>query len=227
MATVEQDIPPLDRGDFMTRDEFLRRWEAMPQLKRAELIRGIVYIPSRVAVEHSVTEGNVNCWLGVYKAATPGCSGAFNATWLMGEQEVTQPDVSLIILPECGGQSSIVGGLASGAPELVAEVCPSAAAYDLHQKAEVYEEVGVREYVAILMFERQLRWHRLTQRRFKVVAAPADGIYRSALFPGLRLDAAAFLAKDMVRVLDVLQEGIRSPEHAEFVQRLAARHKGS
>ena len=225
MATLEQDTPPLERGDFLTRNEFLRRWEVMPQLKRAELLRGIVYIPSRVAIEHSEMEFNANGWLGVYKAATPGCCGACNATWLMGDREVTQPDVSLRILPEYGGQSSVVGGLASGAPELVAEVCTSAATYDLHQKLEVYEEFGVQEYVAVLMFEQQLRWHRLCRRRFKVMAAPTDGVYRSALFPGLWLDGAALLTNDLARVLAVLQDGVNSPEHAEFVQRLAARRR--
>ena len=38
-------LPPLREGDRLTREEFLRRWEAMPDLKWAELIDGIVYMP--------------------------------------------------------------------------------------------------------------------------------------------------------------------------------------
>jgi Uma2 family endonuclease len=223
MSTVEEVVPPLVQGDFLSRDEFLRRWEAMPHVKRAELIGGIVYMPSPLSWEHGDTEQNVAAWLGVYKAATPGCVGANNATWLMGEDDAPQPDTCLCILPEYGGQSRRQRLYASGAPEFLAEVCISSTAYDLHQKLEVYQQAGVQEYLAVLMLEREVRWHRLTRRRFKAVAAPADGVYRSGVFPGLWLDAVALLAGDLARVRAVLQEGIASPEHKAFIERLAAR----
>jgi len=51
--------PPLREGERMTSNEFLRRWEAMPDLKHAELIDGIVFIrlrPSasstRISIQH-------------------------------------------------------------------------------------------------------------------------------------------------------------------------------
>src|SRR3954467_11172818 len=78
MATVEQEVPPLVRGDFLSRDEFLRRWEAMPEVKRAELIKGVVYMPSPVSPRHGDTENEVGTWLGVYTASTPGCRGSNN-----------------------------------------------------------------------------------------------------------------------------------------------------
>ena len=140
-------MPELICGDYMSRDEFLRRWEAMPQVKRAELIRGVVYMPSPVSWQHGDTEQNVAGWLAVYKASTAGCAGANNATWLMGEEDAPQPDTSLRILPEYGGQSRMEGQYAAGAPEFLAEVCISSTAYDLHQKLEVYQEAGVREYL--------------------------------------------------------------------------------
>lgn len=223
VSTVEEALPPLVPGDFLSRDEFLRRWEAMPNLKRAELIGGVVYMPSPLSWEHGDTEQNVATWLGVYKAATPGCAGANKATWLMGKKDAPQPDTCLRILPEYGGQSGMRGRYASGAPEFVAEVCISSTAYDLHQKFEVYQRAGVQEYLAVLMREREVRWHRLTRRRFKVVAAPADGVFRSEVFPGLWLDAAALLEGDLARVLAVLQKGIDSAEHKAFVERLARR----
>ena len=226
MATVEQDVPPLIAGDFLSREEFLRRWEAMPQIKRAELIRGVVYMPSPVSTDHGIMENNVGIWLGTYKVYTPGCESGHNLTWLMLEEEAPQPDTSLWILPEWGGKARRRGLLIEGAPGFLAEVCVSRTAYDLHQKLEMYQEAGVQEYLAVLVQEKELRWHRLSRRRYKVIAAPADGVYRSAVFPGLWLDSAAFLAKDMIRVLAVLQNGLNSPEHAEFVNRLAARHRG-
>jgi Uma2 family endonuclease len=141
----------------------------------------------------------------------------------MGEEDSPQPDTSLRILPEYGGQSQTEGLYASGAPEFLAEVCLSSTAYDLHQKRDLYEESGVREYLAVLMREREVRWHRLVENRFEVVPPPPDGVYRSAVFPGLWLDAPALLAGDLARVLAVLNEGIRSPEHGAFVGQLARR----
>ena len=130
---------------------------------------------------------------------------------------------SLRILPECGGQSQLQGRLLRGAPELLAETCASSAAYDLHQKLELYERAGVQEYLAVLLREREVRWHRLVGGRVAVVPAPADGAYRSAAFPGLWLDAPALLAGDLARVLAVLQQGLQSSEHAAFVEQLARR----
>ena len=219
---VEREVPPLVRGDFLSRDEFLRRWEAMPHVKRAELIRGVVYMPSPVSTQHGDMEHHVGTWLGVYEAASPGCRGSNNLTWMMGE-EAPQPDLSLRILPEYGGQSHMEGRYAAGAPEFLAEVCISSTAYDLHQKMEVYQEAGVREYLAVLMREREVRWHQWTDGRFEVVAAPEDGVYRSIIFPGLWLDAAALLAGDLARVLSVLQDGLRTPEHQQFIEQLATR----
>lgn len=226
MATVDQDVPPLICGDFLSRDEFLRRWDAMPALKRAELIHGVVYMPpSPLSWEHGGTENDVTAWLGVYKAATPGCEGANNATWLMEGNSAPQPDISLRIRPECGGQSRTEGQYPSGAPEFLAEICLSSTACDLHQKLDLYQESGVQEYLAVLMREREVRWHRLSGGRFEVVPMPVAGVYRSNVFPGLWLDAAALLAGDLARVLAVLNEGLQSPEHRAFVEQLAARRR--
>src|SRR5262245_8661474 len=128
MPIVATDVPPLIAGDFLSRAEFLRRWEAMPRLKRAELIGGVVYMPSPVGTEHGHTENDVATWLGTYRAATPGCKVMNNAIWLMGEDEAPQPDLALYILPDCGGQSRMEGKYAVGAPEFLAEVCLSSTA---------------------------------------------------------------------------------------------------
>ena len=38
--------PPLEPGDRLSRAEFERRYVAMPHVKKAELIEGVVYMPS-------------------------------------------------------------------------------------------------------------------------------------------------------------------------------------
>ena len=124
MSTVEQEVPPLIAGDRLTRDEFLRRWEAMPKVKFAELIGGIVHMPSPLSRGHAVPDFRVGCWLATYAAFTPGCEGGNNCTWLMREDS-PQPDVYLRLLPEHGGQSTNAGPYPEGAPELLAEICLS------------------------------------------------------------------------------------------------------
>jgi len=222
MATVEKRVPPLVAGDYLSRDEFLRSWEAMPSIKRAELIQGVVYMPSPLSRQHGTTDQDVSTWVGVYKANTPGCEGMTNATWLMGKRNAPQPEAALRILPEFGGQSRNRGKYAAGAPEFLGEVCISSVSYDLHQKLKVYEKKGVKEYLAVLMEEQEVRWHHLIDGEFHIMPLQSDGVYRSHVFPGLWLDPAALLAGNLTRVLAVLQEGLNSPEHKQLVENLAA-----
>jgi hypothetical protein len=51
---------------------------------------------------------------------------------------------------------------------------------------------------------------------------PADeqGIVASRVFPGLWLQRAALLAGDMATVLAVVQQGVGTPQHTAFIQRL-------
>lgn len=224
-AILEMAESQLVPGDFLSREEFLRRWEASPKIKFAELIRRVVYMPPPVSMTHRRPYFILVTWMGVYAAATPGCRGCTNTTWLMAGEETPQPDISLRILPEYGGQSRVEGKYPAGSPEFLTEVCLSSTSYDLHQKLEVYEESGVQEYLAVLLKEREIRWHRLGDGNFEVVQPPPDGVYRSTVFPGLWLDAPALLAEDLARVLATLQQGLASPEHGGFVAQLAARRR--
>lgn len=225
-ATVNPAIPPLVAGDKLTRAEFLRRWDAMPNLKFAELIGGIVYMPSPLSLDHGSNDAWVACWLGHYASQTPGCRPAVNATWLMRD-DAPQPDTCLRILPEYGGQSSVQGVYGAGAPEFVAETCLSSTSYDLHQKLELYQSSGVREYLAVLLREQEIRWHVRSGDVFEVIPLPPDGIYKSRIFPGLWLHAEALLADDVARMLAALQQGMQSPEHADFVKQLQQKRSQS
>ncbi len=213
---------PLIAGQRLKRDEFLRRWEALPEVKHAELIGGVVYMPSPVSLAHSTHDSLVITWLTNYAVRTPGCDAGSKGTWLMLE-DAPQPDADLRILPECGGQSWVEGLYAAGAPELAAEVSLSSASYDLGPKMELYRIAGVREYVAVLLGERSVVWYRLVDGKYVPLQADADGLLRSVVFPGLWLDPAALLALNGVRIFDVLDLGLRSPEHQDFVQLLGPR----
>jgi Uma2 family endonuclease len=221
-TTVEQRIPPLVAGDKLTREEFLRRWEADPEIKNAELIGGIVYMASPVSAEHGDTEFDVGTWLGTYKAATPGTAGGHNTTSFILE-DTPQPDLNLRIRPEYGGSSWVEGRYLQGAPELLTEICRSSASYDLHVKLDLYQAAKIPEYLAILLFEQEVRWHVLVNGQYQLLPPDPDGLWRSRVFPGLWLDGNSLLAGNMQRVLARLQEGLRSPEHERFVAELASR----
>ena len=213
---------PLIAGQRLKRDEFLRRWEAMPEVKHAELIGGLVYLPSPVSLDHSSHHSLVTGWLGYYAARTPGCDAGSSGTWLMLE-DAPQPDADLRILPECGGQSWVEGLYAAGAPELAAEVSLSSASYDLGPKMELYRVAGVREFVAVLSGERSVVWYRLVDGKYVTLQPGAGGLLRSVVFPGLWLDPDALLTLNGARIFDVLDLGLRSPEHQDFVQVLGQR----
>ena len=65
-------VPPLQSGDRLTREEFLRRYDAMHHVNKAELIEGVVYVPSPVSVDHGESHFDFVTWLGTYRARTPG-----------------------------------------------------------------------------------------------------------------------------------------------------------
>jgi hypothetical protein len=103
-STVEQRIPELVAGDKLTREEFLLRWEANPEIKNAELIGGIVYMTSPVSADHGDMDGDVGGWLFTYKVATPGTACGHNTTSFLLD-DAPQPDINLRIRPEYGGTS--------------------------------------------------------------------------------------------------------------------------
>src|SRR5438094_2686498 len=136
MATVERGVEPLVAGDHLTRDEFLRRWEAMPHIKRAELIGGIVHMPSPLSADHGRVTFYITHWMAHYALNTPDCDGGGNATWLM-LTDSPQPDVHLRISSGPDATSKEKGKYLEGAPEFIVEVCLSSASYDLHEKLDL------------------------------------------------------------------------------------------
>src|SRR5258706_12478786 len=96
-------IPPLENGDTLTRDEFERAYSAMPHLKKAELIEGVVYMPSPVSYrKHSKPHALVMSWIGIYWAETPGVEGGDNGSLRLDTDNEPQPDAFLIIQPQLG-----------------------------------------------------------------------------------------------------------------------------
>lgn len=214
-------VPPLRAGDRLTRAEFERRYQAMPHVTKAELIEGVVYIPSPVSTdEHSAPHAKAITWLGVYSAYTPGVQVGDNGTLRLDLDNEPQPDAFLRILPEFGGRSRTVAGYVEDGPELIAEIAASSASYDLHDKFNVYRRNGVLEYVVWRVWDKAIDWFVLREGRYERLPLTSAGLYQSEVFPGLWLDPAALIRGELSRVLQVVQQGLASPEHAAFVTRL-------
>jgi Uma2 family endonuclease len=196
----------------------------MPAAFRAEPIGGIVIVPSPLSSGHGFHHALVMAWLVNYWIATPGTKAGDNMTTILGETSEPQPDGALLIDPACGGQTGLSeDGYLTGAPELIVEVASSSASIDLHAKRRDYEQAGVLEYVVVVLRQRLIRWFILQDRTYQEISADADGIFRSRIFPGLWLHTNALLQLDGATVMDVLRQGLTTPEHAAFVQRLQVR----
>jgi len=217
-------IPPLRHGDRLTRDDFERRYDAMPDLKKAELIEGVVFMPSPVCWRHhGKPHIHLAGWLATYEVSTPGVEAGDNTTARLDLANEPQPDLLLLVSPLCGGQVRIsADDYVEGAPELVIEVSASSAAVDLGLKFNAYRRNGFREYIVCRTLDHVVEWFVLRNGQFEQLPAGADGVLRSEIFPGLWLDPAALFRSDLPGLLAVLQQGIAMPEHAAFVARLRA-----
>ena len=221
LAPAHPADPLLEPGDRLTREEFERRYERMPNVKKAELIEGIVYMPSPIrARKHAIPHNYIGTWLGVYAAETPGVECCDNSTVRLDLDNEPQPDLVLIKLPAKGGQTRIsADDYIEGAPELAVEIVASSSAYDLHQKKGAYRRNGVREYLAWITGERRLVWWELREGEYEAIASDADGLLKSRVFPGLWLDAPALLRSDLKAVLATLRRGLDSAKHKTFIAR--------
>jgi len=220
----EPPPPPLFAGDRLTRHEFHRRYEAMPQVKKAELVEGVVYMPSPLRINyHAIPHAKMSTWLGVYMSATPGTYVADNGTLFLDLDNEIQPDLTLFVDAAIGGKSRVrPDGYAEGAPELIVEIAASSASYDLHDKLRAYRRNGVQEYLVWRVLDDAIDWWELVEGAYAPLPADEAGIVDSHVFPGLRLNMAAMLAGDLARVLAVQQAALGGEAHAAFVARLQA-----
>jgi Uma2 family endonuclease len=196
----------LESGDRLPQEEFHRRYSLRPDIKKAELIGGIVYVASPARWDkHGKHQSLAVMWLRAYAADRPDLGvGDADTVFLTGGDEV-QPDAFLFRLsgPDAGARVT-ASGYIEGAPELVVEVAASSVSYDLHDKLEAYRRAGVLEYIVWRVLDSAIDWFRLRDGIYTRVEPDADGSIESVIFPGLRLDVPAMLAGQTRGVLAVL-----------------------
>ena len=217
---------PLETGDILTAAEFLRRWEELPELKKAELIEGVVYLMSSpVTVQyHSEPDSLIQGWLCNYSLATPGVKSGVNGTLKLDAENVLQPDGALRILAECGGRATLdEDGYLIAGPELVVEVSARSASAPLRDKLKVFARHGVPEVLIWRTADAQVEWLRLSAGAYHRAAPDIRGVIRSEVFPGLWLNVPALLRDDGATLMATLNLGLNSPAHRTFVSKLATR----
>ncbi len=212
---------PLESGDHLTRAEFERRYAAMPHIKKAELIEGVVYMPSLISNDHSAAHAAMAALLGAYFLATPKIRFNDNASVRLDWANEVQPDLLLRLDAAQGGQSQVdADNYIQGAPELVVEIAASSVSYDLHEKLNLYQRSGVREYLVWQIYDNRLDWFEWREGQYVPLEPDAEGVICSRVFPGLHLAVNALLEGDLAQVSATLQRGLESEAHAAFVARL-------
>jgi len=215
-------VPKLRNGDRLTRVEFERRYLAMPEIKKAQLIEGIVYMPSPVRyTQHAGPHAIVMGWLAYYVSKSPQIKIGDNGTSRLDEDNEPQPDAMLLLPKHLGGTAWIDDeGYVSGAPDFVCEVAASSVSIDMHAKLNAYRRNGVREYLVIRTEDQQVDWFELTEGQYQPQTPDDKGRLRSKLFPGLWLDPAALLAGDLAKLFAAVDQGTATTEHLGFVKKL-------
>jgi Uma2 family endonuclease len=203
MATPKIGVPRLESGDRLTRAESHRRYEARPDIRRAELIEGVVYVasPTRFTL-HDAQQAAMVFWLAAYAVHHLEVRSGSSATLLLEGDNEVQPDAfAFRARPEGPGARPNEEGYLEGAPQLVVEVAASSAAYDLGIKKELYRRQGVLKYIVWRVLDRAIGWFRLQDGEYVRVEPDERGVIESAVFPGLRLHLEKMLAGDNAGVL--------------------------
>ena len=211
MATPTRVRPSLESGDHLTREEFHARYCERPDIKKAELVEGVVYVASPVrARAHGRPHGAMMAWLGTYQATTPDVWLLDNATLRLDAPNEVQPD-AILFREGLDGPTVTSDDYIEGPPQIVVEIAASSVSYDLHEKKEVYRRNGVPEYVVWRTLDGAIDWFRLdsAQGQYSRVEPDERGVIESSMFPGLRLHVPKMLAGDMA---DVLAELRRPPD---------------
>ncbi|WP_448381350.1 Uma2 family endonuclease [Gloeomargarita sp.] len=212
-------IPPLESGDHLSQAEFERRYQAMPPETHAQLIEGVVYMASPWRLKsHGEPPGDMIGWLWNYKVATPGVILAIAPTVRLDPDNEPQPEAVLFVP---GRQATISNDdVIAGAPELIVAIAASSAAIDLYEKKSAYARNGVQEYLVWRTLEQTLDRFCWVAGEYQTHMPAADGVLRSQVFPGLWLDPVALVQGDLARVLAVLQQGLHTSAHREWLQQL-------
>ena len=212
----------LTEGQVISRADFLRICEASEgRYEKAERLFGRVVL--NAASVRREFHGEPHAWivglLTFYCANTPGTEVGDNSTAQIEDDHDPQPDAYLLIKPDHGGRVEFTpDDYIVGTPELIVEIAGSSLPKDLGPKKDVYELDGCEEYLVWATDEDRFFCFRREAGGF-VADDPEGGVFASRVFPGLRLDVDALLARDLPGAMRTLQESLATRGGFAFAKR--------
>jgi Uma2 family endonuclease len=219
----------LHTGDTMTQEEFMAVYATYGEDQHAELIEGEVFLlnDDTSFENHGEPDADISGWIAVYRSETPGLTSTGPATTLLDGKNVVEPDCQMRIRREYGGNWSLEGENAKGAPELACEVSYTSRSIDVCRKKRAYERNGVQEYLVFRTEDRAVDWWELRDGVYVPLPVADDGSISSRVFPGLVLDVPALLQGDLKAMLDRLRANLCHGAHAEFCKDLEKRRQST
>ena len=235
----------LRHGERLDRPTFHDRYVALVESGvaiKAELLEGVVYLEGDLEGDlggdlegaeemvsmrrrHGSWHVLVSGLVDRYLIATPGTDGYGNTSTLTDEPSEPQPDVSLVVESDRGGQTTVdENDWVHGLPEMAIEVSISSSRHDRSVKWRVYEAGSVREYVVVDLDAGEVVLFRRRGDRFEEAEPTGDAStpqHRLETLPGFWLDNAAVLTRQTAAAWATLETGLATEEHAAFVRRLA------
>ena len=196
----------LENGDRLARVDFEVLCE-LQQVENAELIHGVVRMNAAALHfrQHGEPHSFILGWLIAYKAVSLHVRVADNTSIRFDEKNLPQPDALMVLPLEQGGGCRVAeDGYLEGVPELIVEIAASSVSFDAHEKKDLYELHGVREYILWRTEDHEIDWFLLRNSRYVKQSTDAQGLLRSEVFPGLVLDTVAMLNGDIKAVLAAL-----------------------
>jgi Uma2 family endonuclease len=222
---VRRTVPLLESGDRLNQREFHNLYEQMPEVKKAELVDGVVFVSSPASLAHSDRVAWITGCLVAYTAGLKGVRVGNSASIIVDDDNEFQPDALLFFDQAAGGQAHPCGEYLKGVPEVAVEVSYSSRAYDLHQKLRVYERHGVKEY--LVWDVSKDKFHVFRQNEGSFLELPPNDTFKSVVFPGLWLNLEALARGDLASALKTIESGKRSTEFKKFAASLRKRGGGT
>ncbi len=222
VANRATKAPLLEEGMRLDAIEFHRRYSQLPNLHKAELIEGVVHMPSPTHFKHVIGHASLSGWVINYATDTPDVIAGANGSLRLDMDNEVQPDALMLIYP--GGPAAILADpeddIIRSSPELAIEISVSSRVRDRIKKYRVYEATGIQEYLIWQVKEKVVEWFRLVDGKYLAFEPDSNGIIRSVVFPGLWLDTHALVVGNQAQVRTILNQGMASKEYKEFVRRL-------
>ncbi|QWK19244.1 MAG: Uma2 family endonuclease [Hydrogenobacter thermophilus] len=164
-------------------------YEKLPEGSPYQLIEGELIMSPAPAPEHQ--EVSINLSYRLYNVVKKTGKGKVLYAPIdvhLDEENVYQPDI-VVILKD--GKAKLTERGVEGPPDMVIEILsPSTAYYDLTEKKEVYERVGVKEYWIVDPKRKAIEvYNNNTEKGFELYSkAKGSGKVKSLVIPEFEVD---------------------------------------